>query len=142
MYRGTPPGVEPYGTPCTGTPASPQMGIRDLQGRGVRLHLSSAPPAAYAALALGLSRTQWNGVSLPFSLAGFGFPGCSLLTSADVLSTVRTGTVGLDAGYASLDLPLPLVPPAQQTFVLHRQWLVLSPASRGAAATDALLWRH
>jgi hypothetical protein len=143
MYRSTPAGVEPYGTACSGTlPSRPQMGIRDLQGRRVRLQLSLAPRAAYAVLALGFSRTQWNGVPLPFSLAGIGLPGCSLFTSADILAATQTGTVGPGMGYASLDLPLPLRPAGQETFVLHGQWLVLDPTSLAAAASDAHLWRH
>lgn len=143
MYRGTPPGVEPYGSACSGTlPSRPQMGLRDLQGRGVRLHLSNAPPAGYAALALGLSRTQWNGTPLPLPLDPLGLPGCSLFTSVEVLATAWTGTAGLERGYAFVDLPLPLQPPSQERFTLHGQWLVLDPIRGTAAATDALLWRH
>lgn len=143
MYRGTPAGVDPYGNACTGTlPSRPQMGIGNQEGIGVRLHLSNAPPAAHVALLLGFSRTQWNGIALPASLAPLGLPDCSLYTSIDLHAKTWTGASGLGRGYASIDLPFPLRPPGQETFVLHGQWLVLDPTTRGAAASDALLWRH
>ncbi len=143
MYRGTPDGVEPYGTACTGTlPSRPQMGIRDLQGRGVRLHLSNAPPGAHVALLLGFSRTQWHGLSLPASLASIGLLDCSLYTSIDLFAKTWTGTAGLDRGYAAIDLPLPLKAPGQDLFTLHGQWLVLDPTNGGVALSDAVLWRH
>ncbi len=143
MYRGTPAGVEPYGAACTGTlPSRPKIGIRDLQGRGVRLHLSNAPAGAHVALLLGFSRTQWHGLALPASLASLGLLDCSLYTSVDLFAKTWTGTSGLDRGYAAIDLPLPLKAPGQDLFTLHGQWLVLDPTTGGVALSDAVLWRH
>lgn len=143
LYRGTPPGVEPIGMSCAGTlPTTPQMGLRDLQGRGVRLHLSRTPPAAHVALLLGFSRTHWHGLTLPASLAPLGLPSCSLYTSVDLFAKTWTGAAGLERGYANVDLPLPLRAPGQELFTLHAQWLVWDANTGALGVSDAIAWRH
>jgi hypothetical protein len=143
LYRGTPPGVESFGARCSGTLRSaPQIGLRDLQGFGVRIHLSSAPAGAPAALLLGFSSSQWHGLTLPLSLASLGLPQCFLYTSVELIATTASGLSGLERGYASIDLPWPLKAPAQALFVLHGQWIVLDPTRAGIGLSEAMTWRH
>lgn len=143
MYRSSPAGTEPFGTPCAGTlPTAPRIGIRNLEGRAARLHVTGAPPAAHVALVLGLSRNQWGNTSLPYSLAPWGIPGCSLFTSIELFAKTTCGTGGLDRGFAAVDIPLPLVLPGAESLVVHGQWLVLDPGTLGFGVSDALLWRH
>ncbi|MFQ5504183.1 MAG: FG-GAP repeat domain-containing protein, partial [Planctomycetota bacterium] len=82
VYRASPPGVQVYGATCKGTlETSPRIGIRDLQGKGARIHLSDAAPGSPALLLLGLSRTKWGTIPLPLALDPLGFSGCKLQTS-------------------------------------------------------------
>jgi hypothetical protein len=113
--------------------------MRDLGTLGVRIHLSGAEPGRTALLALGLSSTSWAGQPLPLALDPVGLPGCLLYTSVEVLTPVLVGTAGVAAGYASVEVPLPLLNPG--TVTLHGQWLV-PWASGGAKTSDALRWRH
>jgi len=138
-YRGTPPGVQGFGSSCQGSVSKMlQIGLRDL-GTAARLHLSGAEPGQTAFLAVGSSRATWNGQSLPLRLDLYGFPGCLLFVSPDVVIPAPIGTTGVARGYASVDLPRPLANPG--TIVLHGQWLV-PWQSTGGGTSDALLWRH
>jgi hypothetical protein len=49
-----------------------------------------------------------------------------LLASADATLLTFTGTLGLDRGYAKLDLPLRFTPTGLRVFA---QWLWLDPAN-------------
>ena len=134
LWRGSPAGVRVYGAACRGSLATtPRIGIRDLSGTGIRLHLSDAAPGAPAALLLGLSRP-------PLDLDLFGFLGCKLYTSVDLVLVTVTGRKGISKGYASLDLPLKLS--ATGTLTLHGQWLSLDTGKlKLGGLSDAILWR-
>ncbi len=150
MYRAAPVGVARIGTACAGALGSaPRIGLRtlgNLGNAGVRLHVTDAPPGAPAVFLLGVSSTSWAGVSLPLALGTSGFNGCSLHTSIELAVGLWTGTTGVNAGYAYVDLMLPLakqVPFPPVGFPVFGQWLVLgSGTTAHGALSDALTWRH
>ena len=144
MFRGTPAGAQVYGPSCQGALSSPpRIGLRDLAKKSTRVHLSNAPPGARGVLLLGLSRTALNGVPLPISLGQLGFPGCQLETSIELLACLPTGTSGTAAGYASVDLALPLKAGGAGTFAVHGQWIVGLPAAGLTGALSAPMeWLH
>jgi hypothetical protein len=134
VYRTSLPGVRPYGQTCPGgLPQPPAIGLRDLEasgGKGVRMHLSQAPPGVSTCFVLGLSDTTWNGTPLPFDLSFLGLPGCALYTSVEAFAARVTGTTGLDRGHAFVDVPRCYFP---FTFTggrrLYGQWLLLGPGN-------------
>ena len=78
-----PPSAVPFGGACAGTRGSPLLTAATLPwlGEGFVLGLPYSSPAALIA---GASRTAWGSVSLPWSLASAGMPGCSLHASLDL----------------------------------------------------------
>lgn len=120
--------------------AAPQLGLSAL-ATSARLLLSGAPPGAPAHLLLGVSSTSWAGTPLPLSLDPFGFTGCRLLTSIDLPLAAAAGMTGSSAGYAVVELPLPVGSALGVT--LHGQWLVWGAgATAPGALSDALSWPH
>jgi hypothetical protein len=142
LFRAAPPGVVARGAICKGSlPQAPRIGLRDLGARGFRVHLSKAPSAAAAILLLGSSRTPFQTMPLEIDLDRLGFTGCSLQVPIELALPVVTGTSGIDAGYAFLDVPCALN--TGGGFSLHAQWLVLgSGAQAPGALSDALTTRH
>jgi hypothetical protein len=142
LFRAAPPGVVARGAVCKGSlPQAPRIGLRDLGARGFRVHLSKAPPAASAILMLGSSRTPFRTLPIEVDLDRLGFTGCSLQVPIELALPVVTGTTGIDAGYAFLDVPCALNSGAG--FALHAQWLVLGTGAQAPGAlSDALTTRH
>ena len=97
----------PYGTGC-GSPLldlTPQANARPVIGAVARAALTNIPSQpGISFVALGWSRTTSGGFALPLSLAGFGMPGCDLLTSAETPAVPTTPT---GPGTANLNIPLP-----------------------------------
>jgi len=142
LFRGTPAGARTFGSACAGKlGASPRIGIRALGKRGVRIHLSGAPPSARAWLMLGLSRRTWGPAKLPLDLALVGLPGCKLYTSIELLAPATTGSQGIAKGYAFVDLGLPLAAPGKEWFTLYGQWLVAGNGTR-TGLSEAMQWKH
>jgi len=141
MFCGEPRGVAAVGPGCAGRLAGePRIGLR-ARSDGVRIHLSGAPPAAPALLLLGTSSTSWQGQALPLSLAPLGLVGCQLQTSVEVAVPVVTGTLGIERGYAFVNVPAPLG--AGFGVALYGQWLVLDGDARAPGAmSGALSWTH
>jgi hypothetical protein len=142
LFRAAPPGVVARGATCKGSlPQAPRIGLRDLGPRGFRVHLSRTPPAATAMLLLGSSRTRFRTLAIEIDLDGLGFSGCSLQVPIELAVPVVTGTSGIDAGYAFVDVPCPLNQGAGVS--LHAQWLVLGTGAQAPGAlSDALTTRH
>jgi hypothetical protein len=135
LFRGVPPGMQAFGASCAGTLATtPRIGARNQGSGQLRVQVSGAAPGQPAVLILGLSRTQWLGQSLPWSLSPLGFPGCRLLCSADVLDVTRCGSTGIDAGYGFVDLPRL---PAPTPFFAQRLALGVGASAPGGVS-DAL----
>lgn len=63
-------------------------------GRAFELVVSRASPGTAGVLAYGFSNSVFAGGPLPFPLAAFGAPGCSLLTSTDVTTVIFTNQMG------------------------------------------------
>lgn len=143
LYRLAPKGVGGFGSACQGTLAlDPRIGLRNLGGKGVRLHLNQAPAKAPAFLLLGLSRSQWGGTTLPLPLGFIGLPGCRLNTSVDVIVSSLAGSTGISRGYAAVDISVPLAGTNPKVTV-YGQWLVWDPTgNRPGAMTAALSWKH
>jgi hypothetical protein len=83
-------------------PGLSNTGVPELTG-SFDLNLSLAAANAPAVLLLGQSNSTWGAVSLPFSLAGLGAPGCSLLASGELMVVMIANT----AGSASTKLSVP-----------------------------------
>ena len=75
---------------------------------------------------IGASDTAWLGGALPFSLAGLGAPGCSLLASTDLSATVATDANGAANFNFSFPNQLSLLGSR-----LHTQYLVVDPTANG-----------
>jgi hypothetical protein len=98
-----------YGAGC-GTPAltlDPVASAPPTINTTAQLLLSNIG-SSFTYVALGWSRTAYGPLTLPLSLAGFGMPGCDLLTSSEFTSLPVTLN-GVSA--ATLSLPLPNMPP-------------------------------
>jgi hypothetical protein len=59
-----------------------------------QVNLGAAVKNSVAMLFFGLSDSNWNGIPLPFDLAPFGAPGCSLLAAGHVIDVVATDGFG------------------------------------------------
>jgi hypothetical protein len=104
--------------------------------------LSDAPSGATAFLMLGISSTTWQGITLPLSLAPFGFPMCSLYTSIEIARPVVAGSDGIRRGYAECTLPLPLTTGVPQ-FTVNGQWMVLgNGAFVPGGVSGGLAWQY
>lgn len=142
-YRGTPRTAAVLGPSCHGTlSTAPNIGMRTV-ANGVRIHLSRAPNNAPAILVVGLSTTTFAGVALPHALDPYGFPGCVLRTSIDATWSTTTGSQGIDAGYAYVDLPYPVPATGNGTWTLSAQWAVLGTGAEYPGGwTQAIRWRR
>ena len=146
-FRSVPWVVRSLGPGCTGTlQDTPQIGFTNRGSTGVEIHLSNAPPMAPATLLLGFSSTTWLGMTLPLSATPFGFPGCNLYTSVEFAVPRLTGATGINTGYATFAVNVPLAFEGA-SFTVHGQWLVLgsgatAPGALSGALSDALSWRH
>jgi FG-GAP-like repeat len=129
-WFGSPGGSNPGGN----GPDLPCIGMRQLPNN-VRITVAFAPPGAIGWLAIaGASETTLGGASLPIALDPLGWTGCTAYVPPTLTATCATGTLGLDRGYAAIDLPVPTLQPAGIPFAA--QWLVLDPTT-GACATTA-----
>jgi hypothetical protein len=143
LYRGAVARVGAYGTACRGSLAAPpQIGIRDVAGSSTRVHLSNAPPGASALLLLGLSRTAWGSLVLPFPLGHLGFTGCQLQAAPEFIIPTTTGTSGIGAGYGFVDLPFP-VRYEVSSIPVYGQWLCVGAGPQAPGAlSEPLEWWH
>ncbi|MBK8974525.1 MAG: trypsin-like serine protease [Planctomycetes bacterium] len=104
-------------------------------GGTFEVRLSQAVPNQQATLFTGFSNRSWQGGSLPFSLAGIGAPGCSLLASTEV----NEGAVTNGNGEGARSYTIPTLP-ALVGAKLYHQWLVVDPGvnTLGVVASDGL----
>src|SRR5262249_7770120 len=108
----TPGAWVPFGAGCAGSAGVPVLAagseLRPYPGNDLTVEVAPVPANTAVIFSLGLSRTQWGGVSLPLLLDNLGMPGCALLTSGEA-SLLRFAT----SSGAALSIPIP----NQQTFV-------------------------
>ncbi len=64
-------------------------------GSPFELRLQDVLPSTIAFLALGASRTSWNGIPLPLDLGWWGMPGCRLATSYEQSVLAQADTAGI-----------------------------------------------
>lgn len=116
----------PYGSGCAGTAGVPQIGSagNPVFGQTFSVTLGSARANTAAILAIGGSDATWGGVALPWSLAGLGAPGCSLLASPDLTLALSTNALG--GTVWSLVVP---VIPELFGITLFTQWAVIDPGA-------------
>lgn len=75
------------------TPLLSFEGLPEL-GRSFSLGLTAARPNATGLLFVGGSDRLWQGLALPFNLAGFGAPACDLLSSGELQIPIQTNALG------------------------------------------------
>jgi hypothetical protein len=123
---------QPFGMGCAGTGGVPQLSANGMPviGSTFTATIGNLPPTStFAAMMLGLSRTQWQGGSLPALLTSQGMPNCRLYTSAELL-------VGLTAsgGQATWSYSFPMQP-ALLGDTYYLQGLSLDPPANAAWLT-------
>ena len=140
LFELAPPGVAGYGRSCKGTLAlAPQIGVRDKGPGRFSLSVALAAPSSPALCFIGTSRDRYGSFKLPLRLDPFGFRGCELWTSIDVVLATTTSNAR-DRGFAKVDLPATLS--AWGPLTLHAQWLSLGLGSQAPGGfSDALLFR-
>src|SRR5262249_19609849 len=83
----TPGAWVPFGTGCAGSAGVPVLAagseLRPYPGNDVRVEVAPVPANAAVLFSLGLSRTQWDGLSQAFALDNLGLRGYALLASGD-----------------------------------------------------------
>lgn len=126
--------ASPFGAGCSGSAGTPILApvaaAANLPWLGgqLELELSPLPLLAPAALLVGVSRTAWQGSSLPFSLGPIGMPGCALLVSDEALLWMSGSS-----GRATLVLPVPAIT-SLVGGEFHVQSLVLDPTANSTGA--------
>lgn len=87
------------GTGCAGVGGVPTIDVDGLPwlDDSFKMDISNIGSGANAMLVLGLSKTTWSGVNLPFNLGVIGYPSCDLLVSMDVMF----------GGLTSVTVPVP-----------------------------------
>lgn len=81
---------------CVGTNGTPSLLASGIPatGNAVSLDLTGGAGSQPATLALGASKTTWNGVPLPVDLSPLGAPGCRILTGATISIAAGTNSLG------------------------------------------------
>ena len=85
--------VTPFGSACAGPAGTPLLGTQGLTlpWIGYTFTLRAASVSAFALLLFGWSNTASGSITLPYSLAPHGAPGCSVLVSPDAVFGVVAG---------------------------------------------------
>lgn len=90
--------VTSFGAGCAGTQGVPRLaaaaGSQPWLGGNFDLLLDRAPTQASVILKVGLSKSSWSGLTLPFDLSVFGMTNCPLLVSPDVPLPLRADSRG------------------------------------------------
>ena len=97
-----------FGTSCPGSTATPQLAALTPARlcQSFDLEASALLPNSFVLFAAGLSRTFYQGVPLPASLAPLGAPGCMVTVALDFTELRATAATGS----ASWSIPMPSAP--------------------------------
>lgn len=118
-----------YGTSCGPVLAAT---VAPRVGRAMPLLVTNMPSTSVlAGCALGFSRTSYNGMPLPLSLAGLGMPGCWLLQDLFIGDAVRLTLFGSTA--AAITIPVPNDPSYGGMRAYFQAWAV-APGVNAAGA--------
>src|SRR5262249_31401812 len=75
----------PLGPGCAGSAGAPVLAagseLRPYPGNDLPVDVAPVPANTAVLFSLGLSRTNWGALSLPFALDNLGMPGCALFAS-------------------------------------------------------------
>ncbi|MCB9891405.1 MAG: S8 family serine peptidase [Planctomycetes bacterium] len=113
--------VQYFGNACFGSLGQPTFQVLGVPGLGRTISLEVANTSATTGvLYLGVSRTLWNGLPLPFDLGGLGSTGCFLNVSLD--AQIYSGAPG------AVSVPL-TVDPSVVDVPFHAQWLLFGDPS-------------
>ncbi|MEO6597990.1 MAG: hypothetical protein ABIP94_24870, partial [Planctomycetota bacterium] len=94
----------------------------------------SAPPDALALCVIAsVAATNGGGTTIPTLLDPLGLTGCTLLVPPVLMALRVTGSIGMDRGYADVDLRPALVPTGGTEYAA--QWVVLDPITLAHATT-------
>ena len=130
--------VSSFGQGCGGSEGIPFLsaspGSLPWTSENLDLELGPVPVTSPVSLMLGTSRTSWNGLALPASLAALGMPGCTLLVSAE--QSVALQPVGK---YLSFQLSIPNLP-SLAGVNFYTQAFVIDPTANpmGLATSNAV----
>lgn len=119
--------VVPYGAGCT-APAVGVLGHAPNPGAGqLQLYETNVPAGSLPFVLLGWSSTMWGTTPLPWSLASYGLPTCSLRSEPLVVAAAAA-----PGGVAECAFPIP-AEPALTAATLYAQWLNANDAHLGGA---------
>lgn len=123
IWTGFPGHYEPFGSGCSGARGVPELAWygMPMAGGTFQVHLARAVPGNFAMLSFGDSNTSSGGNPLPFSLAPFGAPNCSVLGSLLVTMLYPTDPV-TGQSIATVTLPND---PLLAGFLFYNQWFCL-----------------
>src|SRR5690606_22244836 len=120
-----------YGVGCPGrgnvVPIAITSGGHPIPGNtALKMELRNAPPLQSASFFMGVSRTQWGSLTLPYDLGALA-PGCSVLAEPLAFAPTLT-TTGGGPGTGSATLPFPMPPVTGYVgTIFYSQWLILDP---------------
>lgn len=100
-------------------------------GFGISVSCALAGSTAY--LLTGFSNTTYSGFILPLDLAMFGFAGCQLLVSADIVQPAGVSDSGSGDGVGRVFTPVP-ASPSLSGFTAFAQWLIVDPGAANGIA--------
>jgi hypothetical protein len=121
-----------YGTGCAGSRGvptlAPQNNTLPHVGQTLELHVGNLPFTGPVFVFLGISNTMYGPTPLPFSLAGLGAPGCTVVSSCEAVLPLTNVL-----GSAVWQLAVPNLPGV--TF--YTQAVVLDGAANGLGITTS-----
>ncbi len=114
------------GSPAAATyrfwPIDVNLGL-PMAGKKFGFHLHNATGGAPAILLLGVSKTSWSGIPLPFDLGPLGAPGNLIRCSGEAFAA--SVAAGSGPGKGKADFVVPSIPSAAKGLHLYSQWMVL-----------------
>lgn len=120
-----------YGTGCQGSVGVPYLdripNVLPYSGQRFSLMVKNTPFFTPVMMMLGFSNTTHQGLPLPYSLAPFGFPACSLLCSPDYVYTTTNVF-----GSSLWDIQLP---PGMGGVTFYNQAVVFDVAAQPSGLT-------
>jgi hypothetical protein len=96
----------PFGSGCAGNVGRPVLGAmpwqRPWQGETLMAQVAPVPAVSVGVMFIGTSNSTWQGLPLPLPLGVAGMPGCSLLSSGQLILPLQ---INAGVGRFSLDVP-------------------------------------